>query len=337
MPSPTPRLRLALTLAPFAALAALAACSSSAAARTCTVNADCASGQCRADGTCAPFESGSDGGASGDDGGGSPDAASGDAGDGGSIPLLDSGLCTPNADGIITADEVPLRAGLKGTFRVTTSGAQISTAGTVAEGGASHVWDFSGNLTGDHTVIVETIPLAGQWFESDFSGAGYASRLSDKADYLGVFAVTPGALELRGVVSPSSGSSQTKIKYDPVVPSLSFPLQKGKKWSVKTTASGDIPATFNASYIEEYAFEVDGEGEIKTSTSLGAFKVMRVAVKLTKTPAPLVNPFLVYYTRQYVYVAECFGAVAKVVSKIDQATEPPDDFTDTSEIQRLSP
>jgi len=54
MPSPTPRLRLALSLAPFAALAVIAACSSSSQARTCTVNADCASGQCRAERpTCA--------------------------------------------------------------------------------------------------------------------------------------------------------------------------------------------------------------------------------------------------------------------------------------------
>lgn len=336
MPSPTPRLRLALSLAPFAALAVIAACSSSSQARTCTVNADCASGQCRADGTCAPIDGTGEAGTT-SDGGSDTDGSIADAGtDSPAIPLLDSGLCTPNADGIITAEEVPLRAGLKGTFRVTTSGAQISTAGTVAEGGATHNWDFSGNLTGDHSVVVETIPLAGQWLETEFSGAGYASRLSDKADYLGVFAVTPGALELRGVVSPSSGSSQTKIKYDPVVPSLSFPLQKGKKWTVKTTASGDIPATLNQSYIEEYEFEVDAEGELKTSTSLGAFKVMRVSVKLAKQPF-LLNPLVHYYTRQYVYVAECFGAIAKVVSKIDESSPPPDDFTDTSEIQRLSP
>ena len=182
MPSPTPRLRLALSLAPFAALAVIAACSSSSQARTCTVNADCASGQCRADGTCAPIDGTGEAGTT-SDGGSDTDGSIADAGtDSPAIPLLDSGLCTPNADGIITAEEVPLRAGLKGTFRVTTSGAQISTAGTVAEGGATHNWDFSGNLTGDHSVVVETIPLAGQWFESEFSGAGYASPYASGGD-----------------------------------------------------------------------------------------------------------------------------------------------------------
>ncbi len=139
------------------------------------------------------------------------------------------------------------------------------------------------------------MPIAGQWFASDFPGAGYAVRTTASADYLGIFAVTPGALEYRGIVSsPAAGAG--KIKFDPAVSTLSFPLQMGKKWEV-TTVSGDTPVPLNFAY----SYEVDAEGEMKTSSSLNAFKVMRVSLLLKKTPAfSLVS----YYTRSYVYVAE---------------------------------
>jgi hypothetical protein len=309
-------------------------CSGDSAARACTVNADCASGQCLADGTCVVAEPGADGGSpveSGDDAGGPVDGGADAPG-----PTLDAGLCTSNDDGIITADEVPLRAGLAGSFEVTTSGVTISTSGTSVDGGASRQWDWSAALTGDHKMVLETMPLAGQWFGGDFPGAGYAARLSDATDLLGVFAATPGALELRGIVSPAGGNGQTRIHYDPPIPTLSFPLQMGKTWEVTSTASGDIPVTFNVAYTEKYTFEVDAEGEMKTSTALNPFKVMRVSVLLQKTPSFSV---VSYYTRQYVYVAECFGAVAKVVTGggVDQTTPPPADFTDADEVQRLAP
>src|SRR5688572_2389517 len=68
---------------------------------TCTLDSDCASGFCKADGTCgsAPV-----------DGSLQADAAS----DG------SSGLCNPNHDGMITLAELPFIAGRMGTFRVTT-------------------------------------------------------------------------------------------------------------------------------------------------------------------------------------------------------------------------
>ncbi len=326
---------LALASAAAGGLGLLGACSSDRAARTCTVNADCASGQCRADGTCAPAGNGSeDGGAPdapGTDGDTTPVDGSADTK---TNPPADSGVCTANADGIITVDEVPLRAGLKGTFKATTSDVKVSTAGTASEGGTQRQWDFSAALTGDHTMVLETMPLTGQWFASDYPGATYAARLSDKTDFLGIFAVTPAALELRGIVSPAAGTRQTKIKYDPAISTLSFPLQMGKKWEVTATASGDIPLTFNASYTEQYKFEVDAEGEMKTSSSLNAFKVMRVNVLLKKTPS---FSIVSYYTRSYVYVAECFGSIAKVVSAVDQTSAPPVDFTDATEVQRLAP
>ena len=329
----------ALRRSPFVAMAGLglsvllllpSACGEDDVTRSCTVNADCASGQCRADGTCASATTADAGTSTPETDGSVSDSATTDA----PPPVVDSGLCTANADGVITAAEVPLRAGLKGTFKVTTSGVKVSTAGTGAEGGAARTWDFSAALTGDHTLVLETMPLTGQWFESTYPGATYAVRLSDAKDLLGVFAVSAGALELRGVVSPASGSGSYKTTYNPTVPTLAFPIEKGKKWEVTATASGDIPLTLNVPYTEKYTFEVDAEGELKTSTSLGSFKVLRINSLLKKT---LTGSVVSTYTRSYIYVAECYGAVAKVVSAADQFTEPPADFVDAAEVQRLSP
>lgn len=307
------------------------ACGDDSKARTCSVNADCASGQCQADGTCAAPSSANEGGTVDPE----TDGGSTTTKEGGSDvtePPVDSGVCVANGDGVVTREEVPLRAGLKGTFKVTTSGVKVDTAGTAADAGGKRFWDFSGALTGDHSLVIETLPLAGQWFEADYPGASYYTKLTEKSDLLGIFAITSGALELRGIASPATGAGQTKIAYDPAVSTLSFPLQKGKEWTVESTASGDIPQSFNYPYTEKYTFKVDGEGELKTSTALNAFKVVRVSVQLKKTIG-----IYTYYTRQYVYVAECFGAVAKVVSDVDQVSEPPADFTDASEIQRLAP
>src|ERR1700759_5167462 len=95
--------------------AAMGACGS-VGGEVCTMVSQCASHFCRADGTCGPAES---------DGGGSDGSGSGSA-DGGSM-----GLCTPNHDGTISANEVPLAAGKMASYRIATS-ATWSTTGTAS-------------------------------------------------------------------------------------------------------------------------------------------------------------------------------------------------------------
>src|SRR5688572_29139226 len=115
-----------------AASLAYVACSDESSARTCTVNADCASGQCMADGKCAAVGGGVEGGTDDATNGGEDAKPASDGSSDAPIVPGDSGLCTANADGIITREEVPLRAGLKGTFKATTSGVKVDTAGTAA-------------------------------------------------------------------------------------------------------------------------------------------------------------------------------------------------------------
>lgn len=147
----------------FAGGAALAACAESDSVK-CKVGADCASGICNADGTCEPESSSttSDGG-SGGSGAGSSSGGSGGAtsngGTGGTGGDGGSGACPANQDGTITAAEVPLGPGLSAKFKVA-GDATFDTTGDEQAGG-TRLWDFTAMLSGDHTVLAETLPLDG--------------------------------------------------------------------------------------------------------------------------------------------------------------------------------
>jgi hypothetical protein len=298
--------------------------------RECRVGADCASGICADDGQCVrgstPVEA---------DGGADVDASPSTDGSTSDAPAGDSALpgCVPNKDGTITREEVPITAGLHATYKIGKN-ENVSTAGTTGAGG-KRVWDFSAVLNSDTSVIVETQSLKGKWYESKYAGATYASTLSTSSDLLGVFETSPGALLLRGVVSPTqpSASSGTQLTYTPSVSVLAFPLKVGATWTTNATASGTfkgVDLAF-APTTESYVSKVDAAGELKTP--LGTFDVLRVGIVLTRK----VTSFGVTTTtivRSFAFVTECYGTVATVTSTDNETTE---EFTNAAEIRRLSP
>jgi hypothetical protein len=253
---------------------------------------------------------------SGDDGGGpvSGDAASDQAAPG----------CTPNKDGTITRDEVPIAAGLHATFRVA-SDEEVSTAGTATTGG-TRVWDFSGALSSDTNVIIETQSLTGKWYAADFATATYASKLSETSTLLGVFQTGPGALEMLGVVSPDDGLTRTKLTYDTPVAVLSFPLKLDATWKTDAGVSGLASGVVSV-YSESYESKVDAAGVLKTP--LGAFDVLRVRVLLTRTVGLLVTTI-----RSFAFVTECYGTIATVTSGDNEANV---EFTHAAELRRIAP
>lgn len=297
--------------------------------RECRVGADCATGVCGDDGQCVREGTpGLDAGVTAD----SPSSSDG-ATDG---PTGDSSIqgCVPNKDGTITAAEVPIAAGLHATYKIATN-ANVSTAGdTSGDAGGKRTWDFSAALTDDQSVIVETQSLTGKWYETKFPGATYASKLSRDKDLVGVFETSPGALLLRGVVSPTQGgASGTDLKYSPAVSVLKFPLTMGSTWVTDATASGTaagVDLTF-APTTEKYDSKVDAAGELKTP--LGTFDVLRVSILLTRK----VLAFGVYTTttvRSFAFVTECYGTVATVTSADNETNE---EFTMAKEIRRIAP
>lgn len=311
-------------------IAAIAACASSE-TRTCRVGADCASGMCGADGTCVmgPAASSGSSGASGapaQDGG-----SSGSLADGPSAPDDGGGLaqpgCSPNKDGTITREEVPIKAGLHATFRVAED-VDISTAGTPIANGRRK-WDLSQALQNESSVLVETQPLTGKWFESKYSGATYATTLRKSSDLIGVFETAPGSLTLRGVVSPDDGTFKTELTNDPPVSMLVFPLALNKTWNSETTVTGYAQGVLS-NYKESYAAQVDAAGDLVTP--LGTFDVLRVRIDLTRT----FNTFPAYTTtsRSYAFITECYGNVASIASKDNEKDV---EFTHAVEVRRIAP
>jgi hypothetical protein len=278
------------------------ACGSSG--EVCRSADDCASGVCGTDGRCAEADD--------------PDAPDASPGPDAEIPL-----CSPNRDGVIDSTEVPLAPGLGATFRVATD-VTVDTAGTEPEAG-KRAWSFDQLLDGDRDLELELTDPTGHWWSDDFPTASYASPLSVDSDLLGVFQTSDDALLLLGVVSPEGGVLRTELEYDPPVQVLRFPFQLDDQWVSESTISG-LASGVVSYYFEDYQSEVDASGDV--ATPFGSFDVLRVRTELTRTVGAAVVT-----SKTQIYVSECFGTVASVVSE-DYESE--DDFADAAEVRRLS-
>lgn len=286
----------------------------------CRVGADCVSGMCRSDGTCAPPAAGPDAEAGADsepqDSSSQQDAEQEpDAPQEGSTTV-----CSPNKDGTIERSEVPLAAGLHATFLIAKN-ATVDTTG--AEVGGTTQWDFTTDLPGDALTLVELRDLTGEWFAPDYPDASYASLLSD--GLLGVFQITDTQLLLHAVVSTAAGPTRTQLTYKPAAVLLQFPLALGSTWSSTSQISGLTSGIISAA-TEKYESQIDKEGEVKTP--FATFPVLRVNTVLTRTVGAVPGTM-----RTLLYVTECFGTVASVSSN---ANEPKVEFTSASEVRRMA-
>lgn len=287
---------------------ALAAGCAGGGADRCERDDQCASGFCRADGTCAPGE---------------PDGAPGTPD--GSGPGFDApiGGCVPDHDGVIARDEVPLAAGRSATFRIATD-ATVSTAGVLQPDG-HHQWTLDTALAGDADADVVLAAPTGAWWADDFPGASYATPLSATSDLIGVFAIDDTRVRLLGVVSPTGGVGRTEVTYDPAVDVMRMPLATDAAWTVDTTATGVVSGVI-AGYTEHYDYAVDAVGTL--ATPYGEFPVVRVAIDFEQ------NAGVITTRRSFAFMAECFGTVATIVS---QDYESGAEFTDAAEVRRLAP
>lgn len=287
----------------------LAACGGGGGGEVCTTDDQCASHFCRADGTCGPATT---------DGGGS---GSGSGGDGGN-----TGLCTPNHDGKITANEVPLAAGKMANFRIATD-ATWSTAGTAS--GSMRTWSLTGALANDADGAVALTAPSGAWWAGDpgFATATYWTQLQAGSDLIGVFHVDANGVTLLGVVSPQGNYPYTELTYDPPATILKVPFGASDTWTSTSTVSGYLTGTI-ANYTEKYVSNVDQVGTM--TTPYGDFPVLRVATLLTQLQLGTA-----YRTvRSYAWIAECFGSVATVSSQDNEANA---EFSDDAEVRRLIP
>jgi hypothetical protein len=223
-------------------------------------------------------------------------------------------------------------AGLHANFEFAEN-VTVNSAGVMNANG-SYQWDLTGPFqasstkpsTADHTVLVTTNDPTGQWFSSAFASATYTTKLSDTANLLGIFQGTPGALELLGVASPASGNGSTELTYKTPIAVLAVPMMLGSTWTTNSNVTGTAEGILS-NYTEEYVNKVDAQGTLKTP--YGTFNVLRVQTVLTRDDLGVVEVI-----RSFSFVAECFGSIASLVSQTDETAV---DFTNASEVQRLTP
>ncbi len=320
-----------LKLVVVAALSGGGCSSSVPAAATCKLHAECLSGECRADGTCAPVTN------EAADAGTKPDNASSDSQggtDSGTSAATDSAavadsesqafVCTPDHNNAIERDEVAFAVGVEANFRVAVSAA-FDSAGLKKSDG-TRVWDLNTKLSGDLDATIKTEPVVGRWFTDQFPKATYAARLTMSSDLLGVFRATDAQLQLLGVVSPSDGLFATRLTYEPAVVVMEFPLTPDASWSTEATVSGKAQGV-GVLYNETFASEVDAHGALLTP--FGNFPVLRVNTRLVRTVGLLKTD-----VRSHFFVAECYGTVATIRS--EEGTKTPE-FKTAAEIRRWAP
>ena len=310
-------------------------------ARECNVNADCASGICNPDGYCAPATS--------------KDAAtqdvideSQDAADDVQVedvvldvePDVDPGVCKPNGDGTITAQEMPLGPGFNANFLVSEGIDPYDSRPDCSSG--TCIWDLVdvGGVTSEDLSTTES--LDGKWFAGieGFENATYTSRMAefkiafggmsicDQVQF-GVFEVTEFGLFLLGVVSEYEEDG-TSLVYDEPVPLLVFPMSEGTTWQVDATARGQLcNSMFDYNISQTYTSEVDAIGQVRTP--YGDFdNVLRVNTLIERHMGTGVTATqMVTHT----FVAECFTTIATVSSPEGHSDA---EFEAASEVRRLT-
>lgn len=284
----------------------------------CRADSECGGGACVA-GQCRPVVIGSGGADAGSDDGGM--MANEDM-----TPVIPDGWspdqlaasCSFNGDGQIDRSELPAMVGLGGLFAVNASGSTVSV-------NLSQPWDFSAPVPSERKVFDQLISTSGQWWSADFTGADFAQRIDDGQQLLGVYKMTPTAMQLLGVVSDQSGAQQTELKYATPIDVIQFPLKMGSAWTSESDVSGTNDGV--AMYAHEtYDFSVDARGTAKVPD--GNFDTLRLRMGYTQVWGALVTTQITY-----LHVAECYGSVARIRSRPNESMDP---FNQASEYRRLA-
>ncbi len=233
--------------------------------------------------------------------------------------------CQGNNDGVITADEMPMVPGASISYLVNAPGTTVTVAPSGqpdGQGGTS--WDFSDDSGQAWTIGLSTV--IGQWYESSFANAQYASPLSPSDDTLGVYRVADGAIWLLGYASPDE--DRTLAVYDEPVPLIRFPITEGMSWTKVSHITDAVYDNQPFASTDTYRISVDQRGTVEFPY-LSLHNTLRMKVELhTSLPGGQT-----IHRIQYLYLHECWGELARIVST-DGELDPA--FTTAAEFRRLA-
>lgn len=291
----------------------LSGCETSPGSSGCVLPNDCPAGQTCADRVCTPVlindlgytpEIGPDQGADG-----TPDALVWP-----DLNLDGGPLCTPNNNGKIERNEMIFS--VPSSVKVTLgSGITVNLKGTTQ--GSKTVWDLRGAAPDDspQQMKLEAVP---SWAAANFKGAAYSSKLMarfgffSKVDLLGVFKVTPTALQLLGAVSDKA--NHTRFSYDTPLDLVRFPVTAGDSFVTSSVVKGFTETVVPVWLQETYTITVVQQGELKLYAN---FSLPALLVRADQEVYNKANPLLKIRTHAFLFMAECYGVVARVVAAKD--------------------
>ncbi len=234
--------------------------------------------------------------------------------------------CRANGDGVVEDAEMPVEAGLVGRFRGSAPGADVTVdlEGEPAAGGG-RLWRFDTDALGADERLERTLAPDDFWFGPYFPAATYAAILDAESGTYAVFERVPGELRIIGLASDVP--DRTLLVYETPVAAMRFPMREGDSWSADTRAAGRLEGQ-DLEIDMHYEFAVDAQGTIR----LPAGEVPVLRQRIGSRQQVVGAPFAI--ARQSVlFVAECLGGVARVVSELNETEGL---FTVASEVSRLT-
>jgi hypothetical protein len=237
----------------------------------------------------------------------------------------DGGACQPNDDGVIERREIQHLLGGQVLFVSNEDGTTVDgirTAPTMTPAGPQ--WDFSVMRAEDRRVLDEVLAPSGRWWQSLYPTADFALPIDRASTLFALYRASPEALSILGTVSREAG--RTNVAYTPPVDALRFPLRVGASWTATSAGNGLIQGV-PTSTVNTWRFAVDQRGTVLTPAT--RFSALRLRMELEQT----VTGTVVRRTqRTYLFLAECWGLVARVASVDNEAGM---EFTRASEYRRL--
>jgi hypothetical protein len=248
------------------------------------------------------------------------------------IPAVPLPACTPNLDGIVEAAELPFAVGALAYVRVGTN-VEVNTAGEPAREG--RLWDLSRpSAQTEPQGSLRLLPLEEQWFGDEFPGATLAGALAPENGIMGALELSNSAVYLHGAASkeeePAEG--KTLIVYQEPVPLYEFPLELGNVTSHTTRATGAFISGIPTAFEDVTTIEVTSAGTV-ILPDFEVERALRITIRLVRTPVAGIAA----QQTTHVFVAECVGEVARMVSPLVPVGTPlADEFTTAAEVWRVS-
>ena len=247
----------------------------------------------------------------------------------GSEEAIDPLPCRPNLDGRIESHEFQAVVGVPASFRVSPEGAQRNVDTVGAEGEQGWGWDWSNDDTDDTVIQNVASSVAAQWFAEHFPTGEFSTSITRDSSIVGIYAQDTDTVTLLGVASAESEPTegQTLLIYDEPIVLYQFPIEPDQMWiSTGEVRNGTYRGLPYAGR-DIYEVHVISTGALSLP-DLTFNQVHLIATRVTMQPAVGASNSI----RQVSFVFECYGEVARAVSRDNETDE---QFSIATEVRRL--